>query len=261
MKTPRLGWRFVAASALSMSLFIAARPAEGTRAAPEVERGRRIYHRACAPCHGGDGRGDGPTARALDIAPRNLTLGVYRFRTTASGALPTDADLARTVRYGIPGTDMPAWGQVLPERDIDAAVAYIKTFSARFTAEAPGQPVTFPAGVADSDAAREQGRALYAKMQCASCHGEGGRGDGPSMPGLRDEEGRSLPAADLTRPEYKGGWKPQDVERAILTGLDGAAMPSYASALTPDEVSALARYVLSLRRERGLLGWLTETVR
>jgi len=66
-----------------------------------LERGRKIYFRACASCHGIRGDGSGPAARGFDPAPRNFRRGVYKFRTTISGALPLDEDLEHTVREGV----------------------------------------------------------------------------------------------------------------------------------------------------------------
>ena len=41
--------------------------------------------------------------------PRDFTKGVYQIRTTASGELPTDADIRRVIDDGMPGTAMPEW--------------------------------------------------------------------------------------------------------------------------------------------------------
>src|SRR6185436_19041814 len=92
------GARVTYASLLCVLAITSAATAQTRDASPD--RGRRVYDRACATCHGTTGRGDGPTAALLGIRPRNFTLGTYRFRTTPSGALPSDADLVRTVTYG-----------------------------------------------------------------------------------------------------------------------------------------------------------------
>ena len=39
--------------------------------------------------------------------PRDFTGAVFKIRSTASGQLPTDADLARAIDQGLPGTAMP----------------------------------------------------------------------------------------------------------------------------------------------------------
>ena len=42
-------------------------------AAAAILRGERVYQAACASCHGASGQGDGPAARALAVAPADLT--------------------------------------------------------------------------------------------------------------------------------------------------------------------------------------------
>ncbi|MGH7684240.1 MAG: CopD family protein, partial [Vulcanimicrobiaceae bacterium] len=42
-------------------------------AAPSVALGAPLYAANCTPCHGTDGRGDGPIAKSLSIPPANLT--------------------------------------------------------------------------------------------------------------------------------------------------------------------------------------------
>ena len=95
-------------------------------------RGRTVYFEACSPCHGIRGDGRGPAATGFDPAPRNFRRGVYKFRSTVSGALPLDEDLERTVREGLPGTEMPRWKDVLSEHDVKAVVQYVKSFSPFF---------------------------------------------------------------------------------------------------------------------------------
>jgi cytochrome c553 len=72
-------------------------------------QGKEIYIRRCSFCHGLMGDGNGPAADYLDPRPRDFTLGTFKFRTTQSGELPTDADMFRTVSRGLPGTGMQAF--------------------------------------------------------------------------------------------------------------------------------------------------------
>lgn len=55
------------------------------------ERGRQLYAlHGCAACHGPDGRGDGPSARRLDVPPSDLT----DVRTYKRGSSPNDIALS-----------------------------------------------------------------------------------------------------------------------------------------------------------------------
>ncbi len=75
----------------------------------ELKAGKFIYERSCAICHGPRGAGDGLAAAQLDPAPRDFTRGLFKFRSTPSGTMPTLEDLARTVTHGVTGTAMNQW--------------------------------------------------------------------------------------------------------------------------------------------------------
>jgi mono/diheme cytochrome c family protein len=201
-----------------------------------LARGQKVYLAQCAVCHGIGGDGKGFLARGLDVKPRDFTSGTYKLRSTASGELPTMADVVRTVRRGVPGTTMPAWTQFLSDAQIHDVARYLVVFSRRFTeawqksALPPSQPVS--AVPAELAALAPAGRALYDKMSCASCHGVDGRGHGPAAAGLRDEWGAPSRAADLTyRWTFKNGSGPEDVYRTLYGGLNGTPMPAYGAML------------------------------
>lgn len=208
-------------------------------------RGRTVYIEQCASCHGARGDGRGEAAAYLNQLPRNFTTGVYKFRSTMSGQLPTDDDLFRTISNGIAGTSMDGYA-ALPERDRLALVAYLKSLSPRFAREEAGTPITFPAPRPLTPESAARGRALYERMQCAACHGDGARGDGPLAADLNGTDGLPIRPADLTRPKLKGGRAPESVYRSVMTGLDDTPMPSYGDSLMPDEAWDIALYILSL---------------
>jgi c(7)-type cytochrome triheme protein len=92
---------------------------------PEImERGEEVYRRLCTHCHGLDGDGQGPFARLLDTKPRDFTEGTFKFRTTASGSLPSDFDRYRTITMGIKKISMPSWAAI-PSADRWALVHYM----------------------------------------------------------------------------------------------------------------------------------------
>src|SRR5262245_47328338 len=73
---------------------VAARP---QTTAMTIGKGKEVYKTNCIQCHGSEGKGDGYGAPFLVPPPRDFTAGAYKFRTTASGQLPTDDDLFRTI--------------------------------------------------------------------------------------------------------------------------------------------------------------------
>jgi len=227
----------------------AAPPAE----AQDVQAGKRIYERWCASCHGSDGKGDGVAAPFVFPRPRDFTKGIFKIHSTPSGQLPTDQDLHQVIANGMPGSSMPGWKDVLSENERRQVVAYIKTFSDRFTKEPP--PGSIPEGkpIRPSAKSLARGKELYELMECFKCHGQEGRGDGPSAPELKDEWGFPIRPADLTMPwRFRGGGTVADIRRTFMTGLTGTPMPSYADSFeNPEEDSwHLANYVRSLGPER-----------
>jgi cytochrome c oxidase cbb3-type subunit 2 len=211
----------------------------------QVDRGRVVYGRRCAGCHGVEGDGNGPVATFLDPRPRNFTLGSFKFRSTPSGSLPTDGDLYRTLTRGVRWTAMPTWHE-LPEKDRVAVIAYVKTFSPRWQEERPEPAIAIGDPPPTTPARLARGKTLYAQAKCAECHGEGGRGDGPAAAGLRDDSRFPIRPTDFTRGQFKAGGDVRDLYRTMTTGLDGTPMPSFADSMTDDERWAISAYVLSL---------------
>ena len=211
-----------------------------------VEQGRKLYAENCVQCHGAAGDGNGYGAPFLVPQPRDLTMGAYKFRTTASGALPMDEDLFRIISRGANGTGMPPWSYLLTADERWALVDYVKTFSPRFASGSAPVPISLPARPASArDAGR--GKALYAEMQCAKCHGEEGRGDGPSALTLVDGKGRHINSRDFTNPgSFRTGWTEAEIVRTFETGLNGTPMPTYTGAMSAQENYDLAAYVMSL---------------
>ncbi len=223
----------------------------------KLQRGRALYRGACRTCHGDAGNASGQTARFLAPLPRDFTRGVFKFRSTKSGALPTDADLERTIRVGAPGTDMLEFGPVFSHADRMALVAYVKTFSSRFTdptfALTPEDLVDIPEKRPTPETFQSMmlGAKLYVKKDCVKCHGPLGRGDGPSSGKLKDDRGRPIKAYDFTRGSNKSGARDVDLYRSFTTGLAGTPMPSYAKTITDKERWALVDHIRALRPYRG----------
>lgn len=212
-------------------------------------RGRRLFLRFCAPCHGAAGRGDGDAAHYLYPRPRDLGSGIFKFHTTQANALPRDRDLLRTLRRGLPGTAMPAWGGVLPEEDLEALVAHLKTFSARFDMEIPDQPLEEGLEPPFDEFSIRQGGVLYRQLRCASCHGAEGRRTGRLKESLKDVWDQPAYVFDLTQPDrYKAGADGDAIYNTLMTGIGGTSMNPY-DYLTNAERWHLVHYLQSRLQE------------
>lgn len=234
------------------------RPTKQITATPEVLRqGKAVYQHYCWPCHGLDGGGNGPVANTLNPRPRDFTQALFKLRTTGFGALPTDADLYRTISRGIPGTAMPSWKHRLTEDERWAVLHYIKTFSKKFIGAHP-QPVVIGAEPPDSAASIARGKKLFhGKGQCLNCHGENGRGNGEFVQVggiLVDARDDPVMPRNMTEPwRYKGGNTVKEIMTRLSTGLNGTPMSPPMAPL--DELSEaerwdLAHYVKSLQQPK-----------
>src|SRR5258708_36406426 len=82
--------------------------------------GQRVYMQHCQVCHGPDGRGNGPAAPSLIPRPRDFTLGQFKYKTTAAGQPPSDADLMAVVSNGLQASAMPYWRNLLSADELKA---------------------------------------------------------------------------------------------------------------------------------------------
>jgi cytochrome c oxidase cbb3-type subunit I/II len=207
--------------------------------------GRQVYESRCIGCHGPKGDGNGAAATFLSPKPRDFTVGVFKFRTTPSGSLPTDGDLYRTITRGVRWTAMPTWHE-LSDKERMAVAGYIKTFSKRFKEEIPEPPLLIGDPPKATPELVAHGKDLYVKAKCFQCHGQGGKGDGPSADEMKDLAGFPIRPADFTRGQFKGGSSVRDIFRTMSLGLDGTPMPSFADSMSEPERWAISYYVLSL---------------
>lgn len=207
--------------------------------------GQQVYQRHCVVCHGLTGEGNGEAAARLRTKPADFTAGRYKFRSTMSGAPPTDEDLLRTLAQGVRGTAMVPQAHI-GAGELRAVVAYLKTLSPRF-AEPARSPVPVPPAPGVTPELVGKGARFYKTSGCPECHGAGGKGDGPSArKGMKDSRDLPIVPTDLTRRPLKRGSDTQETWKSIALGLDGTPMPSYTDALEPGEIWALVFFLESL---------------
>jgi cytochrome c oxidase cbb3-type subunit 2 len=91
----------------------------------------------------------------------------------------------------------------------------------------------------------DKAEALF-KVECASCHGERGRGDGPAAAAIAVRPRNFLTEKFKVRTTESGNAPTRgDILATITRGMPGSAMPSFAF-LTDDERNLLADHVWSL---------------
>ena len=87
------------------------------------ERGRTLFFKSCALCHGVRGDGRGERKEGLEVPPRDFTDPEWRGHTS-----PRHVFFA--IREGIAGTPMPAW-KSLSERDAWDLTAFLLSIEGR----------------------------------------------------------------------------------------------------------------------------------
>lgn len=87
---------------------------------------------------------------------------MYSLRSTPWDQPPTDEDLARTVRQGIPGSAMPGFQGYLSPGAIQAVVGHLRTLTERWPAGSTPPPPLAPDPPSDLPAMTGQGQALFA---------------------------------------------------------------------------------------------------
>ena len=211
------------------------------------EAGRQLYYRYCWGCHGARGNGDGENAPYLNILPRNFVTATFKCRSTPTGMLPLDQDLFNTLGRGINFTNMPNWSALTDQQRADL-VAFIKTFSPRWKAEKPADPIQVPSEPALTVGSIKHGGELFQKLECWKCHGQEGRGDGPSASTLTDSNDQPIRPYNFTSDNRsKCGKTNQDLYKIFMTGLDGTPMPSFADVIKPEDAWDLVHFLRTLQ--------------
>jgi mono/diheme cytochrome c family protein len=225
-------------------------PDVGTEA--QRESGKNLYLKYCSQCHGEKGDAAGYATPHLLPRPRDFTQGKFKVRTTPSGAPPNHQDLVNIIRLGMPYTSMPAWPD-LSDQEVSDLAYFITTFSPDFSnPERVLEPVSLPSAPSTTNESIELGKKLYVETGCVKCHGNLGRGDGPSAPTLTDDLGQPIRAANLAQSwTFRGGSSREDLFRTMTTGFTGTPMPSFADSLSIEQRWAIADYIVSLSGSNG----------
>ena len=190
---------------------------------PAAYEGRRLYVSYCLLCHGGDGKGDGPLAKAMKIHPADLTTTVRSRSDTILTKIIT-GEGRQTItgrdRHNLLSDAMPEWKDVFSEPQVKSLIAYLR-FLGRSKHQLMGDP--------------ELGMQLYQKY-CQVCHGVEGDGDG-IMTKLM-----GIMPMDHTNPNETNSLDNKELVESILDGT-GRFMPAWRGILSQSDVEALVSYI------------------
>jgi mono/diheme cytochrome c family protein len=211
------------------------------------DSGRQLYYRYCWGCHGFRGDGNGENGPYLNILPRNFVAATFKCRSTPTGTLPLDQDLYNSLVRGLNNSNMPSWITLTAQNRADL-VAFIKTFSPRWQTEKSGDAINVPAEPTLTLQSIKHGQELFQKLECWKCHGQEGRGDGPSASTLTDSNDQPIrPYNFAAGSRFKCGVTNSDLYKIFITGLDGTPMPSFADVVKPEEAWDLVHYLRTLQ--------------
>jgi cytochrome c oxidase cbb3-type subunit 2 len=97
---------------------------------PSPTAGAETFRNLCATCHGAEARGNGPTAPVFQQPAMDLCKGNYLFIPKNLDAAGESVALARVVKFGVAGLNMPGH-ETLSDRAIMDLVAYIRKLNGR----------------------------------------------------------------------------------------------------------------------------------
>lgn len=228
--------------------------------------GRRLYELHCAACHGVEGDGNGPAARHLDPRPSGFRRDPFKMVSTRN-TIPSADDVAEVVRQGMPGTSMPAFGQLsaherqalaeevlrfrnagVRERLVDLyrqengelAEDELNDLFMRHTT--PGSPEPIPPFDTPDASSLDRGKKAFVQLGCRSCHA----GREPQQGALFfDQNGWPTPPRNLASDPFKGGREPSSVYLRLRLGMPGSAHPAAVS-VPEEQLVDVVHYCLSL---------------
>ncbi len=189
--------------------------------------GQKLYDTYCLSCHGEDLKGDGKIASMLDPLPRDFS----KYQFVAS----YDDRFKESIRHGVKGTAMPAWKDIMSDKQIETLVEFIKEKSLTGHDEFTRMQVTLPK-LGDAERMDYRGKGLvvetgnpedgYEAFQrfCTSCHGKLANGKGPNAYDLE----HPLPR-NLINKEFMNQASVSDARlyESILLGVAGTPMPAH----------------------------------
>lgn len=227
-------FRFGPADFRAMAAFLLTRSKQAAPAAPA-----ETYKALCSRCHGEKGDGKGSIAWYLDPAPRDLTKAAFMNSKTMER-------LSQSVKEGVPGTSMPAWGKTLKDDQVQPLLEYVlATFTKDKRREIKDHKI--PAGnpVASTRDSITRGEQMFVR-RCAGCHGRKADGKGPNSLDIIPHP------RNLQNTPFVEKLTDKRLFDSILYGVQGTAMPSWIDyGLTQNDVGDLVNFIHSINQKPG----------
>jgi cbb3-type cytochrome c oxidase subunit II len=211
------------------------------------ETGKLQFLEQCASCHGLAGDGTGPEGAYLNPKPADLRKLPAQLSSGVFGSNHQGVLLAR-ITFGVQGTAMPYWGELLTQRqrwnDVRFVFDSFVTGAARSTSSVmgdgrvPAQYVRTDPGIFEAEIATispSAGKMLYATW-CSTCHGITGKGSGPGTVGMAS----GSPAA------FPNGMSNAYMFYRIREGVANTPMYGFRQDLTETQVWDLTAYITGL---------------
>jgi sulfur oxidation c-type cytochrome SoxX len=205
---------------------------------PPVTNAADTYRNNCARCHGENGNGKGMIALYLDPAPRDLT------KASFMNSKPEER-FFKSIKEGVAGTSMPAWGRALNDEQVRGVLAYIaQNFvkDPRKDLKPRNVPDTNPVALSDDSVRR--GEQIYLQ-RCTGCHGRKADGKGANSLDI-------LPRPrNLRNSDFMNSTNDRRLFESIMYGVQGTAMPAWVDyGFTQNDVGNLMNYLRSINQSK-----------
>ncbi|HEY1471233.1 MAG TPA: c-type cytochrome [Candidatus Acidoferrum sp.] len=186
-----------------------------------------LFRAYCASCHGKDGKGNGPAAAALKATVPDLTT----IAKNNGGTFPEARVRRIIIGEGIIAShgsgEMPVWGPIFHqvEEDVDRGNVRLENLLRYLeSVQVVHSPNAQPLNKQSSENV-PSGEKLY-KQNCAVCHGNDLKGNGPAPPPFKD-----VPPDLTTLARRNGGKFPEKYFADVLR--NGVTLPAHGTPEMP----------------------------